>query len=79
MYTNTLPITKAVAIVPNDGADLADAPTRAVWVGGAGNVVVDLLNGATVTFSGVPAGTLLWLAAKRVRVASTATLMLACY
>ncbi len=34
--------------------------TRGVWVGGAGNVVVDMAEfGTNITFTGVPAGTLL--------------------
>lgn len=33
--------------------------TRAVWVGGAGDLKVDFVGGGTVTITGVPAGTLL--------------------
>jgi hypothetical protein len=34
-------------------------PTRALWVGGAGDVAARMLDQTTVTFVGVPAGTLL--------------------
>lgn len=65
------PITKLVAITPNDGADLA-AATRAVWVGGAGNLRVIAADDATdVTLSGVPAGTLLPIRVKKVFATST--------
>lgn len=67
-----------VAITPNDGADLPII-TRGIWVGGAGNLSVVCLNtGATVTFSGIPAGTLLPLQTARVRATNTtATLLVA--
>src|SRR3972149_2339562 len=35
------PATRAAAVTPNDGADLA-WPTRSLYVGGAGNVSVDM-------------------------------------
>lgn len=35
------------------------ALTRAVWVGGAGNMRVTLENGSTLTFDGIAAGTLM--------------------
>lgn len=64
------------AITPADGADLPFI-TRGIWVGGAGNLSVVCLNtGLTVTFSGIPAGTLLPLQTARVlATGTTATLL----
>jgi hypothetical protein len=47
------------------------APTRALFVGGAGVVVVVMYNGAQVAFQGVVAGTLLPIRATRVVSAGT--------
>jgi hypothetical protein len=64
------PCGRGVVITPNDGADIANV-TLAVWVGGAGNLNVDLADGGTVLISGIPAGTLLPVRVKRVRATST--------
>ena len=45
----------------------------ALWVGGAGDVVIRSPRGTTVTFTGVPAGTLLPVSGDRVMAATTAT------
>ena len=69
--------TRAAAVTPSDSVDLTNA-AAALWVGGAGNVNVDTVDGATVLFSGVAAGTLLPVRVKRVRSTSTtATLIVA--
>lgn len=74
------PALGAVAVTPSDAADLTVVPTRSLWVGGAGNVNVDMADGTTVLFSGVTAGTILPLQVKRVRSTSTtATLIVALY
>lgn len=66
-----------VAIVPSDTVALTNA-TRAIYVGGTGDVTVILNGSGTVTFKAVPAGTWLWIAAGTVKAAgTTATLMLA--
>ena len=50
---------KGFAITPHDSTELALTP-KALWVGGAGTVVVRLADdSADITFSGVAAGTLL--------------------
>jgi hypothetical protein len=69
-YANALPVT------PADVGSLP-ATTRALWIGGAGNVTVDTLGGQTVTLTAVAAGTLLPLQVSRVRAATTATLVVA--
>ena len=65
------------AVTPSDSVALTNV-TRAIWVGGAGAIAVILQNGATVTLSGVPAGTMLWLRASQVKATgTTATLIVA--
>lgn len=69
------------ALAEDDAADFAQGPTSWVWVGGTGDVVVDLYGDGTlgtrttVTLSAVPAGARLDIAAIRLRTASTATLL----
>ena len=65
------PAEHAAAVTPSDSADLANS-SRALWVGGAGNVSLDLVgSGSAIVFLAVPEGSLLPIRAKRVR--STAT------
>lgn len=64
------PARNAVVVTPADGSDLANV-TRALFIGGAGNLNVDTADGDTVLFTGIPAGFLLPLAVKRVRSTST--------
>lgn len=72
--------TAAKVVTPSDGVDLADGPTKGIWVGGAGAIKVDMMDGDTVTFSAVPVGTILPIRAKRIYATGTAaTLMLALY
>ena len=68
-----------VAITPSNSTDL-DELTKAVYVGGAGNIVaVDWL-GNTTTFVGVLAGTVLPIRVRRVNATSTtATNLVALY
>ena len=51
------PANDAAAVTP--GTSQLSKMTRALYVGGAGNVNVTMVNGQTVLFSGVPAGTIL--------------------
>jgi len=69
-YRANDPGNRAAAVTPNDSADL-EFVCRALWVGGAGNVSLITIGGDTVTFTGVPAGTLLPVRAARVRSTST--------
>lgn len=70
---------KGFAITPNDSTELALTP-KAVWVGGAGNLVVRLIDdSADITISGIAAGTLLPIRPKLVKTTSTATLLIGLY
>jgi len=67
----------AASITPNDNNDLPNN-TRAIWVGGAGNMVVQMAGDQSqVTFSGITAGTLLPIQVSRVLATNTtATLII---
>lgn len=58
----------AVAITPSDATAVI---FHAVYVGGAGNVAVRTSRGTTVTFVGVPAGTILPIKCDRVMATNT--------
>lgn len=67
---------RAVAVTPADGTDFTNV-SRAIYVGGAGDLSVVTLGGDTVTFSAVAAGSLLPIRVRRVRsTGTTATLIL---
>jgi hypothetical protein len=58
-------------VAPTLDADLA-TPTRFIWVGGAGNInLIAVDDSSAITITGVPAGTLLRVQAKRVNTAGT--------
>lgn len=72
------PADEAVAVVKSDATILT--PTRGLYVGGAGDVTVDMETAGTdVVFAGVPAGTVLPIKVKKVKAATTATLIVALY
>ena len=66
----TSPPEQAAVVVPADGSDLS-CVTRALYVGGAGDLRVRMQGGAEVTFAAVPAGALLPLRVRRVLAAGT--------
>lgn len=67
---------KAAAVTKSDSTVLA--PTRALWVGGAGNLsVIFADDSSAVTITGVTAGSLLPISVKQVMDATTATNMVA--
>lgn len=67
----TAPAQSAAAVTSADGSDLPGGATRGLWIGTAGNLVVDMVSGDTsVTFSNVPVG-ILPLQVKRVRATGT--------
>lgn len=58
------------AVTASDTVDLS-AVCRAIYVGSSGNVVAVPETGAAVTFSGVPAGMILPIRAKRINATGT--------
>lgn len=56
---------RAAAVTPNDGVDLADF-AKELYVSGTGDVAVITVGGDTVTFTAVPAGTVLPIRVRRV-------------
>lgn len=59
-----------LTVTPDDGADLAQV-SRALYIGGAGDVAVTLKDGSTGTFSSAPAGMILPIRATRVLATGT--------
>jgi hypothetical protein len=53
--------------------------TRALYVGGLGDISVTMKDGSVVLFTAVPAGTLLKVRATHLRAATTATLVIGLY
>lgn len=74
------PAEHAFAITKHD-TNLLTSNTRALYVGGAGDVTVDMVGGETsVLFSAVPAGTVLPIRATRVKsMGTTATSVVGLY
>lgn len=68
----------AAVVTPSDTVDLAFV-SRALYVGGAGNITVIMAgDGSTVLFSAVPAGLVLPIRVNRVKATgTTATLIVA--
>lgn len=64
------PASQAAAVTPSDTLALPTASKR-LWVGGAGNVTLITTGGATVTYTGVPAGTYLKVRANQVKATGT--------
>jgi hypothetical protein len=68
----------ARAITTSDSTNIA--PTRGLYIGAAGNVVVDMAYGTTITFVGVQAGTVLPVQVTRIyATGTTATSIVALY
>ena len=73
----TAPAQSAAVLTPDDNTDITPAPCRGLWIGGAGNISVDMANGDTVLFSGIQAGTLLPIQIKRLRQTNTTATLIA--
>jgi hypothetical protein len=74
----TEPAYSAASVTTSDTAPID--PTRALYVGGAGDVKVDMQGGGTVTFAAVPAGSILPIRAVRIyATGTTATTIIALY
>lgn len=74
----TEPARSASEVTFNDSNQID--PTRAIYVGSTGNVKVDFVDGSTVTFSSVSAGTLLPIRVNRIySTGTTATDVIALY
>lgn len=68
MIKDTYPAVKGVALTADASNDLATVPTRGLYVGAGGTIIVDMFDGdSSVSFVGVPTGTLLPIAIKRLR------------
>lgn len=69
------------AVTPSDTVNLAVGVTRALWVGGVGDIAILAEDDTVVvTLSAVPAGTLLPIRTRRVNSTNTtATLIVALY
>lgn len=79
MASGETPFTHAFAIAPSNTADLPNV-IRQLYVGVGGNVRIDTLQGETVDFIGVLAGTLYDIQAKKVwSTGTTATNMVGIY
>lgn len=73
------PAVFAEAITPDDDTDLGTV-SRAIYVGGAGDVVVNMKGGsASVTFKAVPVGAILPIRVTRVLEDTTATFLINLY
>jgi hypothetical protein len=65
------PVRNAAAVTPDDNNDLGHA-TRSLFVGGAGDVTVNMLRtGSAITFKAVPVGTVLPIRVTRVKATGT--------
>lgn len=72
------PASGAYQVSSSDSQDLPQV-SRAIYVGTGGNLVVEMLWGATVTFANVASGSLLPIRARKVLAASTATAIIGLY
>lgn len=77
MAVGSGPAEGAVAVGKSDTATIGGC--RALYIGTAGDVVVDTAMQSNVTFKAVPAGTILPVAALRVKAATVAADIVALY
>jgi hypothetical protein len=72
------PGANAIAITPSN-TDALEKISRAIYIGGAGNLTVEMIGGQTVTFVGLSAGCLLPIRVYKVLTSTTATNLVALY
>ena len=78
MRTVVEPYRGGVAVTKSD--DTVLAPTRGLYVGGAGDLTVDFADGTTnIVIKAPPVGSLLPISVVKVKAATTATLIVALY
>lgn len=68
--SNIDPCASAAAVTPHDSTELSYV-TRALFVGGAGNIACLMADGTSCTFTGVVAGSVLPIRVRRVNSTST--------
>jgi ethanolamine utilization microcompartment shell protein EutS len=64
------PAIGVLVITPSNTANLAGSP-RAIWVGGAGDVAVEMIDGSTGVLAGILAGTLMPVRVRKVLATGT--------
>lgn len=62
--------TDGFSVTPSD-TTVFDKPTRGIYIGGAGNIAVRMVSGTVLTFTSVPAGSILPVQVDQVRAANT--------
>jgi hypothetical protein len=72
-YTSGLdaPAYYAYDVTPNDSTDLPSGDTRALYVGGSGNIVIVTAGSTEVTLLNVQAGAILPIRVSRVKATNT--------
>ena len=79
-YTNPSPSLAFYAVSTSDSTDLPNGQCRRLYVAGTGNLTVKNDAGDNITFTAVPAGTMLDIGTARVMSTGTsATGIIACY
>jgi len=78
MSASADPADNAAAVTKSDSTVLSPIP-RGLYVGGAGDLVVTMAGGGDITFTAVPAGTILPIRVSKVKAATSATAIVAIY
>jgi len=77
--SSSVPADYAQAVTPSDTVDLSNA-CRGIFVGGGGTLVVHMMDGAQVTFTGLVSGQILPIRCTRIlATGTTATNIVALY
>lgn len=70
-YERTYAANTGISVTPSDSTDLSIGFSRAIFVGGAGNLAVTMIDGTALTFTGVVAGSILPIAVTRIKSTGT--------